>query len=76
MATVPAVHAELLAYGRALPSRTMVLDCRDLEFIDSSGLHMLVDLEQRCDKRIELVNVRPPVRRVFELTGLTHVFGI
>ena len=57
--------------------RTVVVDLSDVEFMDSSGLHVLIDaatdargggwtLEVRDD-------VSPQVRRLFELTDVEHL---
>jgi anti-sigma B factor antagonist len=76
MANAPALEAALIQYALRQRSTTVVLDCSGLEFIDSSGLRMLTGVARACGKRIELVNVAPHIRRVFEVTGLTETFGI
>jgi anti-sigma B factor antagonist len=76
MATVPDARARLLEYATTARTRTLVLDCSELSFIDSSGLQMLIDVEQISDKQIELVNVDDAVRKVFDLTGLSAQFGL
>jgi anti-anti-sigma factor len=76
IATVPAVQAELEEHARRLRGPALVLDCRDLEFIDSSGLQMLVEVAAGASKSIRLVNVAPSTRRVFEITGLAPQFGL
>ena len=51
----------------------LVLDLRELEFIDSTGLRIVLETRQRAvDGGFELEIVRGPqqVQRVFELTGL------
>jgi anti-anti-sigma factor len=51
----------------------LVLDLRELVFIDSSGLRAILRAQERCDShRCELfLTPGPPaVQRLFELTGL------
>jgi stage II sporulation protein AA (anti-sigma F factor antagonist) len=51
----------------------LVLDLRRLSFIDSTGVHLLVALEQSAQRDgMELTLIAPPapVRRVIELCGL------
>jgi anti-anti-sigma factor len=51
----------------------VVLDLRGLEFLDTSGLRLLVGAERAlgdCDRRLVLVRGAPPVQRMFELTRL------
>jgi anti-anti-sigma factor len=76
LAAAPLVARELLGFALETLSSTVILDCSDLEFIDSSGIDMLVQLGRLSEKRIELINVPPGPRRVFEVTGLCEMFGI
>lgn len=52
----------------------LVIDLRELSFIDVAGLRMLLELDtasRRDGWRLALVPPPPPVRRIFELTGTT-----
>jgi anti-anti-sigma factor len=51
----------------------VVLDLRGLEFIDSTGLRVLVEAKQRYGERLRLVGVQPPVKHVFESSGTTEL---
>ena len=56
-----------------------VIDLSDLEFIDSTGLHVLHrarDLLGREDRQLAVVCPYGPVRRVFELSGLSELFAL
>lgn len=56
-----------------------VIDLTDLEFIDSSGLHVLHrarDLLGREDRQLAVVCPHGPVRRVFELSGISELFAL
>lgn len=50
----------------------VVLDLRELEFCDSSGLHAIVDFGERLPERTRLDVIRgpEPVGRLFELSGI------
>ena len=55
----------------------LVLDCRQLEFIDGSGIRVLVAARERAkrDKRaLVLVNVPDQPRQVLQVTGLAGCF--
>jgi anti-sigma B factor antagonist len=56
------------------------LDLSAMTFIDSTGLGVLVGALKRMhderDGRLPITGVSDPVRRVFEITGLTGVFDI
>lgn len=71
LATTPILQAEIAAL-RATGSRSLVLDLTGLHFIDSSGLHCILDwdAESRMDGfSIALIQGPPAVRRIFELTN-------
>lgn len=64
---------------RSAPGDRLVIDASALSFIDSSGLSELLEvLEERQARGGEVVvrDPSPPVRRVFEIAGLTDVFQI
>ena len=51
----------------------LVLDLRGLSFIDSSGLHLLIALDQRAQRdgfQLALVAPAPPVDRAIQVSGL------
>ena len=88
--TVVAVGGEL-EYGTAASLRAtlsdlaragreaVVLDLRDLGFIDSVGLSLLVQAKLRFvaeGTRLELRDLAPNVARVFETSGLTELFAL
>jgi anti-anti-sigma factor len=55
----------------------IVVDLRDLEFIDSAGIRLLIQLALRCrERRRRLVLLPGPaaVQRVFELAGVLGDF--
>lgn len=58
-------------------SGDVILDISGLKFIDSSGLHVVLDAcDQLRDGRLIMRNPTAPVDRVFELAGIERVEGI
>lgn len=62
--------------SREIDSRpgAVMLDLAGVGFIDSSGIRVLVETHSRCrdvGTEFRIVTVSPPVRRLFEITGLT-----
>ena len=52
----------------------LVLDLRELDFMDSTGLRLMVLADERArteDRRLQLVRGKPDVQRVFEITRMT-----
>jgi anti-sigma B factor antagonist len=57
----------------------IAMDLSDLEFMDSTGLGVLIGCLKRlkeADGTLVLTNLRPAVARVFEVTGLDRIFTI
>ena len=71
MATSPQLR-EVLDDAIDTADGDVVLQCRDLAFLDSSGIGVLVAARNRLGDRGELVLDSPPdnVRRVLEITGV------
>ena len=65
---------------QSLPdTQRVVLDLAKVKIVDAHGLGVLLDLRQRTltrGARFELMNVSPPLRRIFEITRLDSVFDI
>jgi anti-anti-sigma factor len=55
------------------PTRGVRLDLRRLRFMDSSGLHVVLDTRDLCARNgweFQVVGGGPAVRRLFEVSGL------
>jgi anti-sigma B factor antagonist len=77
MATAPQLRDlldELVSGG----SRRIVLDCRDLGFLDSSGIGVLVAARNRMGDGGELVidSPTPQVLKVLEITGVSEHLSV
>ena len=76
--TAPELRAQLHdATSSGAP--VVVVDLRDVTFIDSAGLGALVGAHRRmleADGRLAIVRPSPLVGRAFELTGLSDVFHV
>jgi len=55
----------------------VVLDLRELEFCDSSGLHAIVDFgeELPARTRLDVIPGPEPVARLFKLSGIAERFN-
>lgn len=77
LAAYPRLQAEADDWaGKALD---VVLDCRDVTFMDSMGLRVLVQLRQtltEAGRTLTLANASTPVRRVLQLAGVIAFFGL
>jgi anti-sigma B factor antagonist len=79
VATVPRLREQLhglVAQG----SNKIVVDLDGVDFLDSTGLGVLVGALKRVrgseGGELHLVCTQPRIRKVFEVTGLTKVFSL
>lgn len=73
LASAPALEGAFRDAERSRPSR-IVLDLAALDFIDSTGIHLLIHAQQRADaegRQLVLTHVPAHTQRLFRLTGLS-----
>jgi anti-anti-sigma factor len=77
--TVAAFEKQLDPYLRD-PSRTIILDLRRVEYIDSAGLRFLLALRERMaearDRIVLMVSGESRVERTMRLVGFDQLFEI
>lgn len=59
--------------------KDIILDANELEFIDSTGLGSLISIFNSLkenNKIITIQNIKPNVKKIFEITELDKVFKI
>ncbi len=69
------------AFNTALSAgaKKVLVDCRDLEYISSAGLRVLLSAAKSFKKvsgEIALSGLIPAVKQVFEISGFTSIFPI
>ncbi|MFJ6350035.1 MULTISPECIES: STAS domain-containing protein [unclassified Streptomyces] len=67
------------ALARTDASARVVVDCSGLRFCDSTGLNVLLRARLRLNEsggRLDLAGLRPPVDRMFEITGARSIFRV
>jgi anti-sigma B factor antagonist len=78
MATAPMLN-HALARAAGVGATEICVDLRDVGFMDSTGLHALVEIHEAIDRsRRRLVIIAPTgaARRTLELSGLMGVLNI
>lgn len=71
--STPVIAARLAEARAPSPSSDTILDLSGVEFIDSSGLHLLLQTHQSLqgsEARLVLIAPREPVKGLLTLTGL------
>ena len=59
-------------------TKNLVLDVKDLEYISSAGLRVLLGAQKKMQKigSMKVTNVREEVMEVFEMTGFADILTI
>lgn len=76
--SAPLLRQGLRDAAQASPRR-IVLDLAELDFIDSTGVHTLLEAQSYIgsnDHALVLANVPPHVHRLFRITGVDAQFPI
>jgi anti-anti-sigma factor len=74
LSSAPRVEEELRKVERQAPP-LIILDLRELTFMDSTGLRILVLADSRArdaGRRLQIIPGSDTVQRVFHVTGLDH----
>ena len=58
--------------------KSLILDCKNLEYISSAGLRVLLSTQKKLQQKgtMKLKNVREEVMEVFEITGFVDILTI
>jgi anti-sigma B factor antagonist len=76
LSSCPSLRATLDGLG---PYRVIEVDCRELEFLDSTGIAMLLGLHRRLEReqrRVVLTGLMPRIRRVLQIAGVDDALAI
>lgn len=74
IASIDEVRSEIEQFLVNEP-KLVIFDLSGLQFMDSSGIALLVQVANRCGT-VEVRNPTRIVRRVLEATGLAETFGL
>lgn len=79
MYNAPGLKEKVLAVMEQEGLKMMVLDLREVDYIDSTGLGILIGFRRRMiegggEMRVVIRSKR--MKRLFEVTGLAKVFGV
>lgn len=59
--------------------KDLIIDCKELNYIDSTGLGIFVGALKKAkqyEKKIVIVNLKDNIKKLFTITGLDKVFQI
>jgi anti-anti-sigma factor len=59
--------------------RQIFLDCSKLTYISSSGLRIFLTVMKKMaesDGQFKLIAMQPPIKEIFDISGLSSVFSI
>ena len=62
-----------------MASNQLIIDCKDLEYISSSGLRFFMQLKRHSEQQngtVTLINMNQDVKELFHISGFHHIFNI
>ena len=71
--------ADILDHVAERPGGKIVVDCKNLEYISSSGLRFFMQLKKNCAHsggEVVVKNLNEDVEDIFRLSGFHHIFTI
>jgi anti-sigma B factor antagonist len=75
LATAPALRAAV-ADALDAGAEQLWIDLRATQFMDSSGIHLLVETERELGRRLVIVCPPGPVRRVLDIAGVADALPL
>jgi len=76
--TAPGIETDLRHLMESAPEKT-ILDFSRTQYIASAGLRVLLIITRdimKARRKVVLVDIRPPVMKVFDMAGFTSIFTI
>ncbi|WP_462410258.1 anti-sigma factor antagonist [Neobacillus sp. Marseille-QA0830] len=77
--TAPKLREELWPYAQGNTVTNIVIDLKNVSYLDSTGLGVFVGLFKQLKQKggeLKLMNLSNRLQRLFEITGLSHIMDI
>jgi len=71
--------SEELDRVKDLADQNLTIDCKEMEYISSSGLRFFMQLKRNSEQRggsVKLCNLNEDVEEIFRLSGFHHIFSL
>jgi len=59
--------------------KNVIIDCKELNYIDSTGLGIFVGALKKAkqyEKKIKIINLKDNIKKLFIITGLDKIFEV
>lgn len=71
----PEVEAQVMAQREARPHQELILDLKELAYISSAGLRVILRL-RKLEPQLKLINVSADVYEILDMTGFTEMMPV
>lgn len=71
----PEVEKQIMAQREAQPHQELILDLKDLAYISSAGLRVVLRL-RKLEPQLKLINVSAEVYEILDMTGFTEMMPV
>lgn len=70
------VTEQIQSTAEKLTGKSLSIDCRELEYISSSGIRLFLFLRKATGANVTLIGVRPEILQILKVTKLDTMFTI
>lgn len=74
--SAPVWEEEIIKFTESKTDAQIIFDARDLEYISSSGLRVLMQVCKKVNSAPEIINVSNDVYDIFDVTGFTQLYTV
>ena len=74
--TSTAAEFEAFMNENLTSANKIVLDCKELAYISSAGLRVLLSMQKKLKDSMKLINVGELIMEVFDMTGFSDILTI
>lgn len=71
-----AIQQEMEELVRSQGQAGLVLDARDLTYISSAGLRVILALQKEMDTKISIINLSAEVLEIFQMAGFPYLMEV
>ena len=71
-----AIQREILEIVKSQKAAALVFDARELVYISSAGLRVMLTIQKEWNSKISIINLPPEVLEIFQMAGFSHLMEV
>lgn len=70
------VQEEILKIMASHKEKNLVFDAKELSYISSAGLRVILKVQKQLEENISVINVSPDIMEIFKMAGFQYMMKI